>query len=53
MAQAFGVDAVADAGGEVPFNRHFERGQGLCRLEQCLRRDQVIAIAVNQQHRRA
>jgi hypothetical protein len=37
MAQAFLVDAVADALGQVPLDRHLERGQCLRALEQRLR----------------
>ena len=53
VAQAFGVDAVADAGGQMPLDRHAERGQPLRRLEQRLRRNELVAIAVDEQHRRA
>src|SRR5580704_1727818 len=51
MAQAFAVDAMADAGRQMPLGRHVEGGQPLGRLEQRLRRDQVVAVAVHQQHR--
>ena len=52
VAQAFLVDAVADAGGNVPFDRDIERGQRLGGMEQGLRRDQIVAVAVDQQNRR-
>ena len=42
MAQAFLIDAVADAGGEVPFNRHFERCERIRRLKQRIDRDAVV-----------
>src|SRR5262249_30512811 len=45
VAQPLAVDAVADPGGEMPLGRHPERGKPLGRLKQCLRRDEVIAIA--------
>ena len=40
-------------GGQMPFDRHAERGQPLRRLEQRLRRNEVVAVAVDEQHRRA
>ena len=52
MAQPFRVDAVTDAGGHVPFDRDAERGQALRRLEQRLRRNEIILVAMHQQHRR-
>ena len=48
MAEAFRVDAVADACGKVPFDRHAERGEALGGLEQGLGRDQVVATAMDQ-----
>jgi hypothetical protein len=33
MTQAFAVDAMADAGGEVPLDRNIERSQTLRRLK--------------------
>ena len=53
MAQAFGVDAVADAGRQMPFDGDAKRGKTLHCLEQSCRRDQIVAVAVNKQHRRA
>src|SRR5258708_32123451 len=52
MAQALLVDAVADARRHVPFHRHFQRGQVLRALEQRLWRDQLVLVAMHQQHRR-
>ena len=52
MAQALLVDAVADARRHVPLDRHLERGQRLRALEQRLHRDQIVLVAVDQQHRR-
>ena len=52
VAQAFLVDAVADAGRNVPFRRHLQRGQPLRGMEYRLHRDELILVAVNQQHRR-
>ena len=48
MAQAFAVDAVADAGRQMPLGRHVEGGEPLGRLEQRLRPDQVVAVAMHQ-----
>ena len=48
MAEAFAVDAVADAGGQMPLDRHAERGEVLGRLKQRLRRNEVVLIAVDQ-----
>ncbi len=42
MAQAFLVDAVADAGRDVPFGRHVERGEPLRGLKQRLHRNEVV-----------
>ena len=42
MAQAFLVDAVADALGQVPLDRHLEGCQRLRALEQRLRRNEVV-----------
>src|SRR4051812_27643386 len=53
VAQPFLVDAVADAGGDMPFGRHVERGERAGRLEQGLHRDQVVGLTMHQQHRRA
>ena len=52
LAQAFLVDAVADAGRDVPFGRYVERGQPLRGVEQRLHRDELVLVAVDQQHRR-
>ena len=53
MAQSFAVDAMADTGRQVPFDRHFQRRETLGRLEQRLRRNEIVTVAVNQQHWRA
>ena len=53
MTQAFLVDAVADAGRHVPFDRDLQCRKVLRALEQRLRRDQRILVAMHQQHRRA
>ena len=53
VAQALLVDAVADAVRDVPLDRHAERGQPAGGMKQRLRRDEVVLIAVDQQHRRA
>ena len=53
MAQALCVDTVADAGGEMPFDRHADRGEALRGLEQRLRRNEVVLVAMHQEHRRA
>jgi len=45
VAQALAVDAVADAGREMPFRRNVQRGEALRRLKQSLRRNEVVAIA--------
>ena len=52
MAQPFGVDAVADPG-ENAIRPKPERGKPWRCLEQRLRRDQIVLVAVDQQHRRA
>ena len=52
VAQAFLVDAVADAGRDVPFDRHLQRGQPLRGVEQRLHRDELVLVAMDQQHRR-
>ena len=41
LAQAFLVDAVADAGRDVPFGRNAERGEALRGVKQRLHRDQM------------
>src|SRR5260221_4660044 len=48
MAQALLVDAVADARGHVPFHRHLQRRQVLRALQQRLRRDELVLIAMHQ-----
>src|SRR5258708_27771154 len=53
MAQAFLVDAVADAGGDVPFRRHPEPRQPVGGMEQRLNRNELVAVAMQQQDRRA
>ena len=52
VAKPFGVDAVAEAGGQVPFHRHIERREPLRRLKQRLRWNEFVGFAVNQKHRR-
>src|SRR5215472_13418830 len=52
VPETLAVDAVADAGREMPLNRNVERGQTLRCLKQRLRRNEVVAIAVDQQDRR-
>ena len=52
MAQAFVVDAVADAGRNVPLDRNFEGGQRLCRMHQRLHWNEVVRIAVDVSSRR-
>ena len=42
MAEPFRVDAVTDAGRHVPFDRDAERRQALRRLEQGLRRNEIV-----------
>ena len=53
MAQPFGVDAVPDTGRQVPFGRYAERGETLRGLKQGLRRNEIVLIAVHQEHRRS
>jgi beta-glucosidase-like glycosyl hydrolase len=53
MTEPFLVDAMADSGGEVPLNRNIERSQTLRRLKQSLRRNEVVAIAMDQENGRA
>src|SRR5262249_58309486 len=53
VTQTFSVDAMADPGGEMPLNRNLERGQALPCLKQRLRRNEVVAIAMDQKDRRA
>src|SRR4029450_264993 len=53
MAQPFLVDAVADAIGEVPFDRHAQRDEPARCMKQRLRRYQVVAVAMHEQDRRA
>ena len=53
MTQALAIDAMADSGGEMPLNRNIERGQALRRLEQRLRWNEVVAVAMDQENRRA
>ena len=48
MAQPLLVDAVAQARRQMPFRRNVEGSQVLGRQEQRLRRDEVVAVAVNQ-----
>ena len=52
VAQPFLVDAVADARGQVPLNRHAERGEAARCLEQRLCGDEFILVAVDEQDRR-
>src|SRR5262249_40160937 len=52
MPQALLVDAVTDPGRDVPLDRNFERSEVLRALKQRLDRDQVVLVAVDQQHRR-
>src|SRR6516225_10530710 len=52
VAQSVLIDAVADAVGDMPFDRDAERGEPAGGMEQCLRRDQIIAVAVHEQYRR-
>src|SRR5580693_4741284 len=52
VAQAFIVDTVSDAGGEVPLGGDFKCGEPLRRLKQSLRGNEIVAIAVNEQDRR-
>src|SRR5207253_8335399 len=43
VAQAFGIDAVADALGQVPLDRQPQRGEALRGLKQGLGRNEVVA----------
>src|SRR5262249_26038939 len=52
LAQALAIDTMADAGREVPLYRNVQRGEALRRLEQSLRRNEVVAVAMHQQNRR-
>ena len=47
MAQAFGIDAMPNPGGYMPFDRQPERGEPLRRLEQRLGWDQIVAVTVD------
>src|SRR5499427_6267760 len=53
VAQPVLIDAVADAVGYVPFDRDAERGEPAGGMEQRLRRDEIVAVAVHEQYRRA
>src|SRR6516165_19973 len=53
MTQALAIDAMADSGGEMPLNRNIERGQALRRLKQRLRWNEVVAVAMDEENRRA
>ena len=50
MPQTLGVDAVADAVRKVPFRGDPERGKAVCGVEQALYRDEIVLVAVHQQH---
>ena len=52
VTQPLRVDAVTDPLGQMPFDRHFQHREALRGLEQGLRRDEVVAVAVDQQNRR-
>src|SRR5262245_36064824 len=52
VAQSVLIDAVADAVGHVPFDRDAERGEPARGVEQRLRGDEIVAVAVDEQHRR-
>jgi len=53
MTQALAIDAMAESGGEMPLNRNIERGQALRRLKQRLRWNEVVAVAMDEENRRA
>ena len=46
------IDAVADAGRQVPFARHVGRREGLAGDEQRVERDEVVLVAMDQEDRR-
>src|SRR5215468_3670913 len=48
MAQAFLVDTVADAFGEMPLHRNTERGKPARGLEHRLRWNEIVAVAMHQ-----
>src|SRR5262249_12231579 len=50
--QALLVDAVADTLREMPLDRHAERREPARGLEQSLRRNEIVLIAMDEQHRR-
>ena len=53
MAEAFGIDAVADTRRKMPLDRDVKRGERLRRHEQGLCRNEIVALAVHQEDRRA
>src|SRR5262249_38443003 len=53
MPEAFLVDAVADAFGEMPLRRNAKRSQPARCLEQRLGWNEVVAVAVHKQNWRA
>ena len=53
MAQPFLVDAVADALRQVPLDRKAKRGEPARGMKQRLRRDEIVAVAMHEQDRRA
>ena len=53
VAQPLLIDAVADAGGHVPLDRDVERGEPARGLEQRLHRNEIVAVAMDEQDRRA
>src|SRR5262245_34470214 len=53
VAEPLLVDAVADPGRHVPLGGNLQRRQILRALEQRLGRDQLVLVAMHQQHRRA
>ena len=52
MAQALLVDPVAESGRHVPFGRNFQAGEATGRQGQGLRRDEVVAVAMDEEDRR-
>src|SRR5580704_2510669 len=53
VAQTFLIDAMADAVRDVPFARHFELGETSRRSKQGLYRNKLVAVAMDEQDRRA
>ena len=50
LAEAFLINSVTDSRRYVPFHRDLKRSQTLRCMKQCLNRNELILIAVHQQH---